>query len=590
MLLWKLGKMIRGKATPLQVFLAGLLGGMLGFLPPGLASMGMLLVFFFLLAIINANLILAGLVAAGGALLRLLLLPLVFRVGGWVLDGPLAPVLERLINGAGTAWLGFERYTVTGGLVLGGLYGLLVGLGMAKGLIGVRRRLAAAAADPGKYAAWAAKPAGKWTLLLLFGGTKTTQPWEELLARNVGNPIRVLGVVMVVVILVAGMAVVRFMDETILTAQVRSALTEAHGATVDLESLQADWQAGRVEVNGLAFADPDDLALNLFSAEVVTIDVSGADLWRRRWALDKVEVSGARTGEARRVPGRLTAPRDKTERKFELPGYSLEEWLAQAKVWRERLERAQELWERFGADRSLPEPGEAEVGPTLRERLEAQAALLGYDSVVADHRRRSAPLVRIGELVIGRIEPAGFPYEAYRVESSQLSTHPWLLAARPVLTVRAESGTFGMDWQGAGAAGGPDQFSATWKDIPLDQVAAAWSAPVAFPFQGGTVTVMGEGSLGRAGLDLPVRLLLRNTTVAVGGQRQAVATLDLGASVRGPIGSPRIALEADSLRRLTEDVLRGRVQQEAERLLDRAVPGATSPGGLLDRLRPGSKP
>ena len=351
MLLWKLRKLIRGKATPLQVFLAGLLGGILGFLPPGIASLGMLVVFFFLLAVINANLILAGLVAAGGAVLRLLLLPLVFRVGGWVLDGPLAPVLERLINGAGTAWLGFERYTVTGGLVLGGLYGLAAGLAMAKGLIAVRRRLAAASADPGKFAAWAAKPAGKWTLRLVFGGTKTAQPWEELLARTSGNPIRVLGVVMVVVILVAGFAVVRFMDEAILTAQVRSALTEAHGATVDLEALQADWQAGKVQVHGLAFTDPDDLARNLFSAEAVTIDVSGGDFWRRRWALDKVEVTGARTGEARRVPGRLTAPREKKERKLELPGYSLEEWLAQAKVWRERLERAQELWERFGADR-----------------------------------------------------------------------------------------------------------------------------------------------------------------------------------------------------------------------------------------------
>lgn len=585
MLLWKLGKLVRGKATPLQVFLAGLFGGLVGFLPPGLPSLGLLIVFFFLLAILNANLILAGLVAAGGALLRLLLVGLVFRVGGWVLDGPTAPVMERLINGAGTAWLGLEYYTVTGGLVLGGIYGLVVGILLARGLTGIRRRLASASADPGRFAAWAAKPAGVWTLRLLFGGTKTAQPWEELLARTSGNPIRPLGVVMVVVLAVAGVAAVRFFDEEILTAQARSALTRAHGATVDLEALQADWRAGKIEVRGLAFADPDDLARNLFSAELLTIDVSGADLWRKRWALDRVEVSAARTGEARRVPGRLTAPRERKERKVELPGYGLEEWLAQATVWRERLQRAQELWERFGADRSLPEPGETVVGPTLRERLEAQAALLGYDRVAAEHRRRAAPLLRIDALVIDRIEPAGFPNETYRVEGTHLSTHPWLLAAQPVLEVRAESGTFGINWQGAGAAGGPDRIAASWKDIALDDVAAAWSAPVAFPFRGGTVAVMGEGTLGREGLDLPVRLVLRDTTVEVAGQRQSVASLDLGAAVRGPIGSPRMALEADSLKRLTEDVLRGRVQQEAERLIDRVAPGGA--GGVLDRFRRG---
>lgn len=588
MLLWKLGKLVRGKATPLQLFLAGLLGGLVGFLPTGWPSLGLAGVFFFLVAVLNANLVVAGLVAAVGALLRLLLLPVVFAAGRLVLDGPLSGVAEALINGPGTAWLGLEYYTVSGGLLVGSLYGLLMGVFLARTLASVRRRLATASANPGAWAAWVAKPSGKWTVRLLFGGTKTAQPWEELLARTYGNPIRPLGVAMVVIVIVAGVLAVRFLDETILTAQVRGALTEANGATVDLETLTADWQAGKVELRGLAMTDPDELSVNLFSAAVITADVSGADLWRRRFALDLVEVTGARTGEARALPGQLTAPREPREWKLELPGYSLEEWLSQAKVWRERLRQAQELYERWGANRPAPEGETETAGPTLKERLAEQAARLGHDRVVADHRRLSAPLLRIDRLVIGRIEPTGFPNEPYGVEGKALSSHPWLLAAPPEVRVRAESGKFALDWNGSGAAGGPDQLAASWKGLELDAVGAVWSAPVAFPFQGGTVDIMGEGTLDGAGLNLPVRLVLQNTTVEVGGSAQAIRSLDLGASVRGPLGSPKVALEADSLKRLTEDILRGRLQQEAEGLLERVLPGAgdTSGGGLLDRLRP----
>src|SRR5688572_11570088 len=104
----KIGKILRGKATPLQVILASLLGGMLGFVPgfflPGdlgggfLQAPGLLLTLLFLALILNANLGVFGLVTLVAKLLSLALLPASFEVGRALLDGPTRGLFQAIVN------------------------------------------------------------------------------------------------------------------------------------------------------------------------------------------------------------------------------------------------------------------------------------------------------------------------------------------------------------------------------------------------------------------------------------------------------------------------------------------------------------
>src|SRR5690625_1501830 len=94
----KLGKIFRGKATPLQLMMASLIGTTAGFIPGPLQAPGLYLFLFTAALIINANLALMAICAIVATLLSFLLLPLTFRIGEILLDGPLAGFFSKLIN------------------------------------------------------------------------------------------------------------------------------------------------------------------------------------------------------------------------------------------------------------------------------------------------------------------------------------------------------------------------------------------------------------------------------------------------------------------------------------------------------------
>ena len=58
----KIGKLLRGKTTPLQIYLGCCLAAMLGFMPGFAQSAGLVVALTLLLIVLNANLFVAGLV------------------------------------------------------------------------------------------------------------------------------------------------------------------------------------------------------------------------------------------------------------------------------------------------------------------------------------------------------------------------------------------------------------------------------------------------------------------------------------------------------------------------------------------------
>jgi len=104
----KIGKVIRGKATPFQILAACVLGAVIGFTPSFTLAPGLIIALIVAVMLINANLAVAGLIGMTAKPLSLLLMPVTFKVGQFLIDGPTQPMFRWAVNAPVLAFLGLE--------------------------------------------------------------------------------------------------------------------------------------------------------------------------------------------------------------------------------------------------------------------------------------------------------------------------------------------------------------------------------------------------------------------------------------------------------------------------------------------------
>src|SRR5690606_20803164 len=124
---------------------------------------------------------------------------------------------------------------------------------------------------------------------------------------------------------------------------------------------------------------------------------------RKKVVIDRIEISDGQVGSQRNYPGTLVGPRPRPPEPAaeDTAGRTLDDYLATAQVWRDRLAQVRRWMDRFanssGDDAATPEaPAAQEI--SLRERLRQQAEALGYAAVRADHRITKEPTLTIREL------------------------------------------------------------------------------------------------------------------------------------------------------------------------------------------------
>src|SRR5882672_10249924 len=96
-LIRKLGSLLRGSATPFQIHVACILGALMGFTPGFTRAPALSLALLLLLLTCNANLLVAGLVGGVARIASLVLMPVAFSTGRWLLDGPTSGLFRKLI-------------------------------------------------------------------------------------------------------------------------------------------------------------------------------------------------------------------------------------------------------------------------------------------------------------------------------------------------------------------------------------------------------------------------------------------------------------------------------------------------------------
>lgn len=596
----KIGKLIRGKVTPAQVALACVLGALIGFVPSARTSPALVLFLLSVLLVLNANLFVAGAVAAGSKLLSLLIMPVQFGVGRVVLDGPLGGLMSTPINAPVLAWMGFEYYATTGGIVLGTVVGVAAATAMVAVIGRLRRTLAGLESGSERYQKVTSKGWVRALMWVLFGGQKKT--YAELASKRVGLPIRPLGVVAAA--LLAGLVWVGslFLAEPLVTYAMKTGLERANGATVDIASADIDLRGGRLTVSGLAMADPNELDTDLFRAARLEGILSNADLLRKRFVVDRLEASEASTGMARATPGVRKGPPRKPAAEPSTDGKTLEDYLREAERWKQRLAQARDWLEEAGRRR----PGEEDPAPgqppkdakeTLRERLAREIAAKGYAHVAADHLVDQSPRVLVREIVVDGMTAANAPGEVFDARAENVSTQPWLVQDGPRVSVRSRSGLYEAEvvLRGASLGGGDSTLLLARRGIPADRLASALKVGGDRPvLEGGTVDAVVQGVFRSAWLDLPLRVLVQDSTITLPGTGSAkVSELRLPIGVKGPLDAPGLHIDANAWGQALADAgaqeladkVRGRAQEEIDKATDRVIEQLDDKLG--DRVREG---
>jgi hypothetical protein len=585
----KLAKFLRGHPGPLQIYSATLIGCLLGFGPTIGQGPVLYLVLVALLTLINANLLLAGLCLVGAQLLQWALLPWLFSAGIVLVDGAARPVIERIVNAPLGAWSGLEYYVVLPGLLLGALLGCALGWAVVRTVRGYETMVGRWKADTGTAGRLRGKRVTRIGAWLLFGG----MPGDEKVAAAQPRALRPLGVLLAVLVCVFAILVLRFFDPAILTPHVREALSRVNQASVDIATLDGRPFAGHLAVSQLAVADRADLTRNTFAADQLTLSLATGEWLRRRMVIRSVVLANPRGDEARGYPAspfepyagwQLPAmPRMTAAQAGEFDVLNLIEG---GQLWRQRLQTWQGYYEQWvgspavDGDAAAPAGDAASASPTLRQRLQAQAAATGYAAVASPQLRRLHPRIELLALDL-----PGYAYgdQVLDIAARNVSDAPQLQAAPGSLTIANTTHNWELACQWQAAASGAVAVTAafTMRDLAIARLKERLARPDSLPIDTGWVDIEVRGTVDPRNLDLPVQLHLRDLRLRVAGKPVELASLQMTARLTGSLANPRLRIDSDAwqqaLKAAAGDQLRDTIQRQIEQRTGIPLP-ITIPG------------
>ncbi|MFN7587720.1 MAG: hypothetical protein ACK501_13745 [Planctomycetota bacterium] len=587
----KIGSVLRGKATPMQVMFATVIGGMLGFVPgfflPGdlggglMQAPGLMLSLLCLVLILNANLAVFGLCTLVGKLLSVALLSVSYGLGTWLLEGPLQGLFHGLVNGPVTAWFGLEYYATSGGLVLGLVFGVTAGVLMNRSIRLVRERMAVAEENSAAYQKYAQKRWVRFLAWALMGPGKGKQSWKELAeSQKRGSPIRLLGLLFAAVLVGSVYVFQQWFSEPILTRNLKAGLEAVNGATVDLKSAKIGLGDGQLRLAGLAITDKQELGKDLLAADEVVATVDTGALLRKRFVIDEIKASSARGGTKRTTPG-IVIPSTEPEPEPPPPPPAgtptIDDYLKDYEVWKQRLAQAQEWIEAICGGDEPPPAGTPEQQQQQQQEQRQQQEALGLARVVAKHLLSDAPRVLVKKVTIEGISYSfGDRTEIVDLRAENLSDAPSKVAGALSFVVQSKS-----DWLKLGLAGktatSPMGFDFALKRVPVDSVFGQLKLGGSAPLRGGTMDLAMKGAFTGGGkqalaMDVPLQVALTDTTFALAGSKETkVSSLLLPIGLRGALTSPSVSLDdkvlQEALVKAGQAELANFVQGQAGKLL-----------------------
>ncbi len=411
----------------------------------------------------------------------------------------------------------------------------------------------------------------RFLVWLLLGKGKGKTTYNELLEKGRGNPIRWSGVVVAGLLVLSLVGARYFLSGPILKRYLKAGLERANGATVDVGDFKLDLGTGDMSVSNLAMADPNALDTDLLRAAQLTAKVSTTDLLRKRFQMDQVIVSDASQGEKRATKAKRVGPAPKPlPDPSKKPGdKTLDDYLKQAQVWKDRLAQARKWLDKLsshkGTDKGTDQTP-AQKPETLQERLEREIRESGYTHVQASHLVQGAPRFLLKELQIKKLRVPFFGDETVDINAHDLSTDPNLLAAIPTVKINTSKQTLDLlvALAGSSATGGQNTINLTYANLSADAFAKNLIGG-SNVLKGGTINFTTNGTWQPGSVNLPLQITLNNTAVA--GQK--VPKLDIPLGVTGPLDSPHLFLDPDAIMKAVATAAIGGVTDKFHGELDK---------------------
>lgn len=579
----KIGKILRGKATPFQIISACILGSLLAFTPGFMQAPGLILFYILLLIIINANLFIAAISCAIAKLAALLLMPISFVLGQFLLDGPTQVVFKSAVNAPVLAFFGLDYYVTPGGIVLGLFTGIILGYAVISILATFRKKMAQLETGSEKFKKVTSSIWVKILIFIFIGGGHGKKTYNEILGKKIGNPIRITGVIFAILIVAFVVIIQMFFAGPIVTMVLTSGLEKANGATVDLENAEIDLKGGRLTITNLAMADPNQLDTDLLRATTIEADINATDLLRKRLRIEKIVGVDVSQGKTRKIPGKLVGPAPEPSPPIDdttkyPDAQDIEDYITNAKIWKERLAQVKE-WLQTMSGPPVEEQVDTE-SQSYKDWLEEQVRLKGYANVRAPHLIADSPLLTIDEIIANGITTTSRPDQLFDLSANYLSTQPYLITETPRLIIKSQDETILVDitlgTPSAEQSANDSIVAFKYLGLPTDTFASQLKITNPPPIQGGTidVNINGKWSGGVVGeLDLPMQITLHNTTISIPQLGSSpVELLNLPVTIYGPIDNPRINIDDKALSQALMDAgakeLANRLQGEVDKAVD----------------------
>ena len=594
----KIGKILRGNSTPFQLIMACVLGTMLGFVPGFSQAPGLLIALTFALIVINANLVLAALVGVVAKLIALPLVPLAYSTGTFLLDGPAQGLFKTFVNLPVLAFFGLEYYTVTGGQFLGLILGLVIGVLLSFGMTSFRKKMADLEKNSEKFQTYSSKFWVRALVWIILGGGDPKKSWDDFLAKKIGNPIRLLGIVFIVLLGSLLYILSMFFKGPILTATLQAGLERINGATVEVKDAEVDFKASRLTVTGLVLADATNLEYDMIRAEKLEADIDMTDLLRKRVRLDKVHLVDATHGQKRAYRALRVGPPPKVSDPLppvEPDDKTIEDYVVDSSEWKEKLAKLKDWIEQASGIRDKVGDKIAKLPEGVKEE---KAALSRPDYFYdrALHLFEESPSFTVGELLTEDVHVPFLEKETLNIRCKNLSSHSHLIKEDKEVSISSSKGTFGMSLFLGGPSGGNGRYEITffYKGLPVDEVLSGIKMGDTPPLQGGTIDISADGywksQEAEMYVQLPVTVLVKGTTVAIPklGQTQ-LDSLILPINIFGPLDNPRVKVDTQAFSNFLLEAGKSVLQKKITSEIQKQI-GGNLPANLLNERLQGLIP
>ncbi|HEY5653122.1 MAG TPA: hypothetical protein VIR63_01990 [Pontiella sp.] len=561
----KIGKMLRGGAGKKEILLGAICGVLIGFNPTSGLTLALMILITLLL---NANVGFTLLGAALGKALALILAPISFHTGFFIIHQiGLESLFTTLANTPVTALMDLNVYAMIGSLPYAVISGIIFANLMAAAITKIREQMVKAGENE-KVSRVASNKLAKLMIWVVFGKQKVST--ADVLAKQ--SPLlRKSGLILVGSVAVIFLVLQVSLLDLALKKGLQTAISLETGAEVNIEKANLSLVGGKLELEGLQITDPDKPSHNLIQIDQLAADVSVRDLLRKSYAIDLLSGSTLQRDVLRSNPGKLLPRKDKLiHEKDEAieeaqADKQLEEYFSKAKDWKKYGTKLREyLGER---EKGAEAAEKGETAPASKEEAVADAKKLGYLKVAAD-LTSSRPRWTIRKIKINKVELGGnFP--AQTLEGTELSSHPELNGLPTSLTLTPEgeiepTAKLVMRFDDSTAQ---HELEANLKNIEISDVKTGEHLNI----ESGKADLSINGKFSADSLNAPFTVTIRNLKTD-NETLNSLKEIKLPGKLYGTLSSPRVKVEiGDNLKSAVVGAAKEKAKEEAKKAAQKEV-------------------